>query len=223
MSRSNGQGPSLIASQRQHLESLRNRMVEEQLVRRGIRDERVLEVMRRLERHRFVPAGQLARAYGDHPIPIGSGQTLSQPYIVAVMTEALALIGTERVLEIGTGSGYQTAVLAELAAEVYTVELVQDLADTARERVKRLGYENVAFRTGDGREGWPRHAPYDGILVAASPESLPLALRDQLGAPGRLVIPVGPAQQQELELHMKTANGRIDVRRLGAVRFVPLI
>ncbi|GMR22255.1 MAG: protein-L-isoaspartate(D-aspartate) O-methyltransferase [Acidobacteriota bacterium] len=200
-------------------------MVDEQLVRRSIRDERVLDVMGRIERHRFVPDDRRLNAYGDFPIAIGAQQTLSQPYVVALMTEALMLEGCEKVLEIGTGSGYQTAILAELAAEVFTVELVEELATAARERLGCLGYENVRYRVGDGRLGWPEEAPFDAILVAAAPGELPVGLREQLVLEGRLVIPVGPVDLQELELHerdRKEPSG-FRVARLGAVRFVPLV
>lgn len=221
MSDSNGRGEELSAA----MAARRSRMVEDQLVRRDIRDPRVLLAMRKVERHLFVPEAHLTNAYGDFPVPIGSDQTLSQPYIVALMTQALRLEGGEKVLEIGTGSGYQTAILAELAGVVYTIEIVVDLAETARETLLGLGYRNVHFRIGDGRLGWPEEAPYDGILVAAAPESLPLELRDQLSDSGRMVLPIGPAWEQELELHERSpteASGfRVD--RLGAVRFVPLV
>ena len=200
-------------------------MLDEQLVRRRIRDERVLDVMGRIERHRFVPDDCLANAYGDFPIAIGAKQTLSQPYVVALMTEALKLEGCEKVLEIGTGSGYQTAILAELAAEVLTVEVVEDLAEAAEERLACLGYDNVRYRIGDGRLGWPEEAPFDAILVAAAPGEVPARLRDQLSPAGRLVIPIGPPDLQELELHERDPEDSSGFRlcRLGAVRFVPLI
>jgi protein-L-isoaspartate(D-aspartate) O-methyltransferase len=200
-------------------------MVEEQLVRRGIRDERVLEAMSRVERHRFVPGPHLVNAYGDFPVPIGDQQTLSQPYIVALMTEALGLKGHERVLEIGTGSGYQTAILAELARVVFTVEVVADLSETARSRLSGLGYQNIHYRVGDGRLGWPEEAPFDGILVAAAPAMVPPVLREQLAPAGRMVLPVGSSAEQELELHVRdeTEPSGFRVRSLGAVRFVPLV
>jgi protein-L-isoaspartate(D-aspartate) O-methyltransferase len=206
----------------------RARMVDEQLARRGIRDQRVLDAMSRVERHRFVPEAHLVNAYGDFPVPIGEEQTLSQPYIVALMTEALGLEGNEKVLEIGTGSGYQTAILAELARVVYTVEVIEQLTERARETLTDLGYDNIHFRVGDGRLGYPEEAPFDAILVAAAPLSLPPLLREQLaqGAPGgRLVLPVGPSAEQELELHIRDAAdpSGFRVRKLGAVRFVPLV
>jgi protein-L-isoaspartate(D-aspartate) O-methyltransferase len=203
----------------------RDRMVREQIERRGIRDERVLAAMRAIERHLFVPEVYVDSAYGDYPLPIGSEQTLSQPYIVALMTEALGLEGGERVLEIGTGSGYQTAVLAELAGQVFTVEIVSELSAKARDRIEALGYDNVSFRVGDGKLGWPEEAPFDGILVAAAPDAVPDALRDQLGLGGRLVIPVGPPLEQELELVQRVSGEEsgFRVRSLGAVRFVPLL
>ncbi len=203
----------------------RARMVEEQLIRREIRDRRVLDAMSRIERHRFVPEAHLVNAYGDFPVPIGNEQTLSQPYIVALMTEALGLEGHEKVLEIGTGSGYQTAILADLARKVYTVEILPELTERARNALKELGYENVCYRVADGREGWPEEAPFDGILVAAAPLSLPPLLREQLSADGKLVLPVGPSAEQELELHVRDASAPsgFRVKSLGAVRFVPLV
>lgn len=199
----------------------RQRMVDEQIARRGIRDQRVLAAMRKIERHRFVSEAQRSGAYEDHPLPVGEGQTISQPYIVALMTEALALQGDERVLEVGTGSGYQTAILAELAAEVYSVEILPRLAEQARATLEDLGYRNVHIRLGDGSEGWAEHAPYQGILVTAAPPEVPPALLEQLAEGGRLVIPVG-VQSQELELHTRRPEG-FRVERLAAVRFVPLV
>jgi len=196
-------------------------MVDEQIARRGIRDQRVLAAMRKVERHRFVSEAQRSGAYEDHPLPVGEGQTISQPYIVALMTEALALQGDERVLEVGTGSGYQTAILAELAAEVYSVEILPRLAEQARATLEDLGYRNVHIRLGDGSEGWAEHAPYQGILVTAAPPQVPPALLEQLAEGGRLVIPVG-VQSQELELHTRRPEG-FRVERLAAVRFVPLV
>jgi protein-L-isoaspartate(D-aspartate) O-methyltransferase len=199
----------------------RQRMVDHQIARRGIRDERVLAAMRKVERHRFVSESQRAAAYGDHPLPVGEGQTISQPYIVALMTEALRLEGGESVLEVGTGSGYQTAILAELAGEVYSVEIVPPLAARARAILNELGYQNIHIRVGDGSEGWTEHAPYRAIVVTAAPPQVPNALIEQLQEGGRLVIPVG-VQSQELEVHTRRAEG-VRVERLAAVRFVPLV
>ena len=199
----------------------RERMVLEQVVRRGVRDPRVLAAMRKVERHRFVNEAQRSIAYGDHPLPVGEGQTISQPYIVALMTEALRLEGGETVLEVGTGSGYQTAILAEVAEEVYSMELLSSLADRAGTILQELGYTNVHFRVGDGNQGWAEHAPYDSILVTAAPPRMPPKLIEQLAEGGRLVIPVGIASQ-ELEVHTKEADG-VRVERIASVRFVPLV
>jgi len=196
-------------------------MVREQLAARGIRDERVLDAMRRVPRHELVPESQRAHAYADRPLPIGEGQTISQPYIVAAMSEAAKLEGTERVLEVGTGSGYQAAVLAELASEVYTIELEPELAARAKADLERLGYRNLQTRTGDGYAGWPEAAPFDAIVVTAAPDHVPPALVEQLAVGGRLVIPVGGRWSQELLVVTKTADGVVQ-RRLMPVRFVPL-
>jgi protein-L-isoaspartate(D-aspartate) O-methyltransferase len=201
--------------------SRRERMVEDQIARRGVRDPRVLAALRKIPRQAFVPEGLKNVAYEDEPLPIGEGQTISQPYIVGFMTEALALAGGEKVLEIGTGSGYQTAVLAELAAEVYTVEVVEILSGRARAALERLGYANVRFKTGDGAEGWAEFAPYDAIMVTAAPISVPPALRDQLKVGGRMIIPVG-GDGQTLVLVRRGEDGFKD-RDLLAVRFVPLV
>lgn len=198
----------------------RAEMIEEQIVRRGIRNPRVLEALGKVERHRFVPESEWPGAYEDHPLPIGEDQTISQPYIVALMTEALALRGRERVLEVGTGSGYQTAILAELAAEVYSIELVRSLAERARALLEGLGYRNLEIRVGDGTRGWPERAPFDAILVAAAPAQVPQLLLEQLGEGGRLVIPVG-IEDQVLELHTREGGG-FRRERLTSVRFVPL-
>ena len=196
-------------------------MVDRQIVARGVKDERVLAVLREVPRHLFVPPDQAAQAYDDHPLPIGSGQTISQPYVVAFMTEQLRLTGSERVLEIGTGSGYQTAVLARLAARVYSVEIRDELAERARERLSASGATNVEVRAGDGWFGWKEEAPFDGILVTAAPETVPGPLLEQLAPGGRMVIPVG-GFYQELKVIERTADGFRE-RSVLPVRFVPFV
>jgi protein-L-isoaspartate(D-aspartate) O-methyltransferase len=199
----------------------RERMVREQVEARGVTDARTLAALRKVERHLFVPPALAALAYADHPLPIGEGQTISQPYIVALMTEAIGLRGGERVLEIGTGSGYQAAVLAEMGANVYTVEIVPSLARTARATLARLGYRTVEVREGNGWEGWPENAPFDAIVVTAAAPTVPEALKRQLRDGGRLVIPVGDDVQ---ELLLLTRHGSsFEPRRLLLVRFVPLV
>jgi len=200
----------------------RQRMVEYQLRGRGIRDGRVLDAMARVPRHEFVPERFQAQAYEDHPIPIGYGQTISQPYIVALMLEALALEPTDKVLEIGTGSGYQTALLAELAASVYSIERHAGLAQNAERVLAKLGYTNIVVLVGDGSEGLPQHAPFDAIIVSAAAPELPSTLVAQLRDGGRMVIPVGPAHAQELQLVQKQ-QGQLLVSYLEGCRFVPLI
>jgi protein-L-isoaspartate(D-aspartate) O-methyltransferase len=195
-------------------------MVDEQLRARGIRDPRVLEAMTRVPRHAFVPAAGRDEAYGDHPLPIGHGQTISQPYIVAFMSEALRLEPTHRVLEIGTGSGYQAAVLGELAGEVYTIEIIEDLAARAKKTLLENGYDNVTVRTGNGYLGWPEHAPYDRIMVTAAPDAVPPALVEQLKIDGLMAIPVGTGLQ-ELRILRRTATGLETIDTLP-VRFVPM-
>jgi protein-L-isoaspartate(D-aspartate) O-methyltransferase len=195
-------------------------MVDEQLRARGIRDPRVLDAMTRVPRHAFVPAAGRDEAYGDHPLPIGHGQTISQPYIVAFMSEALRLEPTHRVLEIGTGSGYQAAVLGELAGEVYTIEIIPELAESARKTLIENGYANVTVRTGNGYLGWPEHAPYDRIMVTAAPDAVPPALVEQLKVGGLMAIPVGTGVQ-ELRILRRTATGLETIDTLP-VRFVPM-
>jgi protein-L-isoaspartate(D-aspartate) O-methyltransferase len=198
----------------------RERMVQEQIESRGVEDPRVLAVLRAVARHEFVPDPQRAHAYEDRPLAIGEGQTISQPYIVAVMTELLELEGDEKVLEIGTGSGYQAAVLGRLAREVYTIEIVSELAGRAEANLRRLGYANVHVREGDGYRGWPEQAPFDAILVTAAPERVPQPLVDQLAVGGRLVAPVGDVFQ-DLVLVTRDAEG-VRQKRLIGVRFVPM-
>ena len=188
-----------------------------------VKDKRVLGAMERVPRHLFVPGVSLRRAYGDYPSPIGYGQTISQPTIVGVMTQALELKGRERVLEIGTGSGYQAAVLSLLAKEVYTIEIIPELADESRERLKRLGYANVHVLTGDGYKGWPDKAPFDRVLVTAAPEKLPQALLDQLTDGGILVAPIGPNEMIQELMRYRKKGGQVTSEDLGAVRFVPMV
>jgi protein-L-isoaspartate(D-aspartate) O-methyltransferase len=199
---------------------LRARMVREQLRARGIQDTLVLAAMARVPRHEFVPSPLQHLAYEDGPLPIGSGQTISQPYIVAYMTEAARVSAGHRVLEIGTGSGYQAAILAELAREVWTIEIVPELATRAGEVLRRLGYTNVHVRTGDGYLGWPERAPFDAIVVTAAPDHVPPALVAQLAVGGRMVIPVG-ADEQSMLVISKTPHGVVEQRTIP-VRFVPL-
>jgi len=198
----------------------RQAMVREQLEPRGIADARVLAAMAAVPRHELVPEDLRAYAYEDRPLPIGLGQTISQPYIVAAMSEAVQLEGTERVLEVGTGSGYQAAVLAELCREVFTIELEKELADRARADLERLGYRNIHVRHGNGYRGWPEAAPFDAIVVTAAPAHVPPALVDQLALGGRMVIPVGRTLQ-DLVLVTRTEEG-VEQRDLMGVRFVPM-
>jgi protein-L-isoaspartate(D-aspartate) O-methyltransferase len=197
-------------------------MIERQLVRRGIRDPRVLEAMRKVPRHEFVPERLRASAYDDGPLPIGNGQTISQPYIVAYMAEALALRGDERVLEVGSGSGYAAAVLSHVAGEVHGIELEADLHARSAATLARLGYQNVHLRHGDGFQGWKEAAPFDAILMSCAAEEVPGPLWDQLRDGGRLLYPQGPAGGfQELVIVTRSGGERV-VRRLEPVRFVPM-
>ena len=206
-----GEDPNLVP---------RQRMVEYQIARRGIRDRNVLDAMEKVPRHLFVPEAYRADSYRDGPLPIGEGQTISQPYIVALMTEALKPDGDDVILEIGTGSGYQAAVLAEIVDKIYTIEIVPDLGKRAEKLLKSLGYDNCRVRIGDGYKGWPEVAPFDGIIVTAAPDHIPDPLINQLKIGGRLVIPVGRFSQ-DLILLEKTPEG-ITRSTLAPVRFVPM-
>ena len=203
------------------LEGERRAMVLD-LKRRGVLDERVLEAMLKIPRHLFIPQSLWHLAYGDHPLPIGEGQTISQPYIVALMTEALKLEPEHRVLEIGTGSGYQTAILAELAQEVYTVERSAPLLEGAKRLLNELGYRNTHYRLGDGTKGWAEHAPYERIIASGSVPRVPPSLIAQLADPGRLVIPVGDRHIQNLVL-LRRAAGEIEEEKLVPCSFLPLV
>jgi protein-L-isoaspartate(D-aspartate) O-methyltransferase len=224
--------PAAAAQGQDGFEPQRKRMVEEiaALTRetrletgRASLSERVIAAMAKVPRHEFVPARDRHNAYANRPLPIGMGQTISQPFIVALMTDLMEVKPGDRVLEIGTGSGYQAALLAELAGMVYTIEIVEPLAREAAERLKRLGYRNVVTKSGDGYKGWPEHAPFDAIMVTAAPREVPQPLIDQLKPGGRLVVPVGgQAAGQSLLLIEKQADGRITRRNILAVRFVPL-
>jgi protein-L-isoaspartate(D-aspartate) O-methyltransferase len=200
----------------------RQRMVEQQLKPRDIKDERVLSAMAKVPREEFVPADQRGASYEDGPLPIGYDQTISQPYIVAFMTEQLRPKPSDRALEIGTGSGYQAAILAELVADVYTIEIVQPLSQTAEAALQRLGYKNVHLKVGDGYQGWPEEAPFDAIIVTCAPDKVPQPLVDQLKEGGRMVIPVGERFAQQLYL-LEKKNGQLKESATLPVRFVPML
>ncbi len=202
--------------------ALRNRMVEQQLIPRGISNERVLEAFRTVERHVFIPAELRDSAYEDHPLPIGEGQTISQPYMVALMTQCLDLKGDEKILEIGTGSGYQAAILATIVKEVYSVERVELLAKRAESALKKLGYNNVKIKVGDGTLGWKEYAPYDGIIVTAAAPKIPDTYMEQLSVGGKLVIPAGEMYSQVLTVVEKKTDG-IRAREICGCVFVPLL
>ena len=216
-----GAGPALAADD---YSARRESMVREQILARGVSDPNVLAALRAVPRHRFVPPSLAPQAYSDHPLPIGNGQTISQPYIVALMSELLGLRNEHTVLEIGTGCGYQAAVLSGLAGEVYSMEIVEELGVQARERLRTLGYGNVEVRIGNGYAGWPEQAPFDRIILTAAPEELPRALIDQLKPEGKLVAPVGPIYgNQELIVVTKDARGMIHRESVLPVRFVPMV
>jgi protein-L-isoaspartate(D-aspartate) O-methyltransferase len=212
-----------VAAEKDVFVQARRLMVKEQLTARGrdITNSRVLAAMGKVPRHEFVPERLRSRAYQDSPLPIGHDQTISQPFIVAFMTESLQPRPSDRVLEIGTGSGYQAAVLAELVAEVYTIEIIKELADRAAADLKRLGYTNVQVRAGDGYQGWPQAAPFDAIIVTCAPNKVPQPLVDQLKTGGRMIIPVGVSWNQELVLLHKR-DGKLEQQTVLPVRFVPM-
>ncbi len=201
---------------------LRRRMVDEQLIPRGIKEQRVLDIFYKVERHKFIPEELRTSAYADFPVPIGEGQTISQPYIVALMTECLSLTGQEKVLEIGTGSGYQTAILAELAKEVYTIERFDKLARKAEAVLNELGYANIKIKVDDGTLGWPQEVPFDRIIITAASPKIPLPLTEQLKEEGKLILPLGGSFSQVLTLAEKKKSGLESTAICGCV-FVPLI
>lgn len=202
---------------------LRERMVKRQIAARDVTDPDVLSAMKQVPRHRFVPPAYRESAYNDHPLPIGEGQTISQPYIVAFMTQALDLRPDDRVLEIGTGSGYQAAVLAELVNQVYTIEIVESLGIRARNTLKKLGYDNVHVRIGNGYKGWPQKAPFDAIIVTCAPEEIPEALVDQLKEGGQMIIPVGRVGGVQKLIKCVKRAGRLNTENVMLVRFVPMV
>ncbi len=214
-------GISIFNSSAQDYEKLRAKMVETQIKRRGISDKKVLAAMNKVERHLFVPKKYVRNAYEDSPLPIGMEQTISQPYIVAFMTEILKLNKTKKVLEIGTGSGYQAAVLSEIAGEVFTIELIESLGKKAKTLLEKRAYNNVQVKIGDGYQAWEKHAPFDAIIVSCSPTHIPKKLKEQLAEGGLMIIPVGPRFAQELIL-LKKENGTIKQSDVIAVRFVPM-
>jgi protein-L-isoaspartate(D-aspartate) O-methyltransferase len=215
--------PGDLASQQDSFIAARTAMVSRQIAGRGVRDTRVLAAMRDVPRHLFVPPDLQSSAYDDRPLAIGHGQTISQPYIVALMTEIVRPQASDRALEIGTGSGYQAAVLSGLVSHVYSIEIVEPLAREAERRLKSLGYANVTVRTGDGYAGWPEMAPFDRIVVTAAPDHVPQPLVDQLRPGGRLVIPVGSIfEGQELQLLEKNTSGQVRTEHITPVAFVPL-
>lgn len=213
-------GPDGSPVQAQNFEEERRRMVVQQIERRGICDRRVLQAMREVPRHEFVPTAVKTRAYKDHPLPIGFGQTISQPYIVAFMLEHLLLRAKDRVLELGTGSGYQAAILSKLVAQVFSIEIIDELNHRATADFQRMGYRNILLKSGDGYEGWPEFAPFDAIIVAAAPDHIPQPLIGQLREGGRMVIPVGDTPDQNLLL-VEKCSGAMRKRVLCPVRFVP--
>lgn len=205
-------------------EKLRNRMVEEQILSRGITDEKILKVIRNVPRHKFVPHNMIDLSYRDHPVPIGCGQTISQPYIVALMTQCLKLTGNEKVLEIGTGSGYQIAIIARLVkGKVYTIEIIEELGKSAEKRLKELGYKNIEVKIADGYFGWEEKAPFDRIIVTCAPDHAPSPLAQQLKEGGIMVIPVGPPGSYQTLWQIEKRKGKLVFNNMGGCIFVPLL
>jgi protein-L-isoaspartate(D-aspartate) O-methyltransferase len=215
--------PAVAQPQPDPFEARRLQMVEQDIEARGVKDALVLKAMRKVQRHLFVEQSLWPKAYNDHPLPIGDGQTISQPYVVALMTEALALRGDERVLEVGTGSGYQAAILAEIVKEVFTIEIRPEIYTKTRDRLQKLGYKNIHLKQGDGYLGWSEYAPFDAVIVTASANHIPPPLLTQLKEGGRLIMPLGSTTfYQNLTLVTKRL-GKVEVKELGAVAFVPLV
>ena len=212
---------TLTGWQENKMKEARTRMVNEQIIARGIKDVHTISAMKKVPRHEFVPDALEPYAYNDHPLSIGYNQTISQPYIVAYMTAMLELEPEDKVLEIGTGSGYQAAILAEIVKQVYTIEIVEPLAERARKDLKRLEYKNVTVITGDGYQGYPSKGPYNAIIVTAAPKKIPPPLIDQLAEGGRLIIPVGPTGYTQYLTLVEKKNGKIKKRKVLPVRFVP--
>jgi len=198
-------------------------MISNQIVSRGIKDTQLIEAMRKVPRHLFVPENRRDSAYDDRPLPIGEGQTISQPYIVAFMTKALDLSLEDMVLEIGTGSGYQAAILAEIVREVYSIEVIPGLGEAARERLEKMGYKNISVKIGDGYEGWPEKAPFDGVIVTCAPEKIPKSLIDQLDKGGRMVIPVGEKRGIQKLVLIRKDKGMVIEKEVMDVLFVPMV
>ena len=214
----------LSAREPDDFDHLREQMVQRQIVARGVKDPKVIKAMLKVPRHLFVPEARRAYSYGDYPLPIGKGQTISQPYIVAYMTEALNLGPEDRVLEIGTGSGYQAAILAELVKEVYTIEIIEKLGKRARHTLDMLGYKNIHIKIGDGYKGWPGRAPFDAVIVTCAPEQVPQALIDQLNEEGgRMIIPVGRTGSVQKLVRAVKKGGRLKTENVMHVRFVPMV
>jgi protein-L-isoaspartate(D-aspartate) O-methyltransferase len=215
--------PSFFGAEEDLYAEKRKAMVEKDLKGRGIKDMKVLDVMGRIPRHLLVPGSQRGKAYADHPLPIGEGQTISQPYVVALMTEALRLKPSDRVLEIGTGSGYQAAVLADMVKEVYTIEIRKSLAETAGKKLKEMGYRNVEVRFGDGYFGWEEKAPFDAIMITAAANHIPPVLIAQLKEGGRLILPLGSTVFHQTLTLVNKEKGELKVEQMGPVAFVPMV
>ncbi|MFP4018686.1 MAG: protein-L-isoaspartate(D-aspartate) O-methyltransferase [Bacteroidales bacterium] len=212
--------PVIVVAQKYDRE--KQQMVKQQIVDRGIKDPKVIAAMKDVDRHVYVPKNYRDMAYSDRPLPIGDGQTISQPYIVALMTESLELEEGDKVLEIGTGSGYQAAVLSHITSEIYSIEIIEELAEEAKENLQKQGYDSIKLKIGDGYKGWGEYAPFDAIIVTCAPSDIPEPLKEQLAEGGRMVIPIGDKFIQELVL-LKKKNGELEKQEISSVRFVPML